>query len=93
MINSIEDGYSYDDGQAFCSHCEGQLLWEIRRPATDTSAVETNLLLAARTGSHANASVINGENSGDMIEEYQQAYMTKDELSLKGAASALLSTI
>ncbi|KAF1790184.1 hypothetical protein GQ600_2620 [Phytophthora cactorum] len=85
MINSIEDDYSYDDGQAFRSHCEGQ-------PAPDTSAVETILLLAVGTGSHTNASVIDGQDSGDMIEECQQAYMTKDEPSLKGAASALLST-
>jgi len=55
--------------------------------------VENKLILAALTASHTNSSFFNGEDSGDMIEEYQQAYMTKNDAALKGAVSVLLSAV
>ncbi|OWZ23122.1 LOW QUALITY PROTEIN: hypothetical protein PHMEG_0002044 [Phytophthora megakarya] len=93
LLRSIDCGYSVEKGEAFRPHGEGPLVWELQRPASDAYMVETNLILAALTCSHTNSSVINGVDCGDMIDEYQQAYMTKDDVALKSAASALHSAL
>ncbi|OWZ12366.1 hypothetical protein PHMEG_00014489 [Phytophthora megakarya] len=92
-LAAIDAGYSPGLGQCFRAHDEGPILWELSRPVQDVCVVETNLVLAALTCSHTNSSIINGEDSGDMVEEYQQAYMTKDDVALKGAAAALMGAI
>jgi hypothetical protein len=83
LVSSIDAGYATRIGEGFRPHPEGPILWEMTRPVADCNVVETNLALAALSCSHTNASFINGEDSGDMIEEYQQAYMTKDDTALK----------
>ncbi|KUG01982.1 hypothetical protein AM587_10008008 [Phytophthora nicotianae] len=55
--------------------------------------VETNLSLACLTDSHTNSAIMSGEDAGDMVEEYQQAYMTKEKGGLKHAISAMHSAI
>ncbi|EGZ08101.1 hypothetical protein PHYSODRAFT_306172 [Phytophthora sojae] len=93
ICEGIDAGYSTEKGQCFRSHDEGPVVWELKRAQMDASVVETNLVLATLTVSHTNSSVINGESSGDMVEEYQEAYMAKNQIALKGAATALLGAI
>ena len=89
----IDEGYDLQNGKLFRDHTNGIVLWELCRSQSNSFTVETNLLLAATTMSHTNSAVITGEDPGDMIEEYQEAYMTKNDIALKGACSALLSAI
>lgn len=48
--------------------------------------VETNTLLSGLTASHCNSSVMNGEDTGDLVDEYQQNYRTKEGAGLKNTA-------
>ncbi|KAG6946051.1 hypothetical protein JG688_00016239, partial [Phytophthora aleatoria] len=91
LAGTIDDGNSVEKGEVLRPHCEGSLLWELARPLSDKRVVETNLVLAVLKCSHTNSSVINGEGSDDMIDTYQQAYVTKDDVAFKPAASALYS--
>lgn len=55
--------------------------------------VETNLGLAALSGSHTNSAIMSGKDAGDMVEEYQQAYMTKEKGGLKCSAAVMLTAL
>jgi len=93
LRNFIDAGYDIDNGKLFRDHTDGPLLWELHRPSSDNLVVETNLTLASTIMSHTNSAIVNGEDAGDMIEEYQENYMTKNDVALKGAALALLAAI
>lgn len=51
------------------------------------------MTLAALTASHLNSAIINGKDADDMIDEYHNSYMTKDDVGLKGTVSVLLSVL
>lgn len=89
----IDNKYSAAEGELFRRHSAGPILWELNRPSIDGIVVETNLALAAFTASHSNSAIIDGQDAADMIDEYQNSYMTKTNAGLKGAASALLSSL
>ncbi|KAG6952293.1 hypothetical protein JG688_00013347 [Phytophthora aleatoria] len=55
--------------------------------------VETNLSLACLTRSHTNSAVMDGMDAGNMVEEYQQSYMTKEKGGLKFATTAMHTAI
>ncbi|ETK89061.1 hypothetical protein L915_06787 [Phytophthora nicotianae] len=69
------------------------MVWEQFRPESDEMFIETNLLLSGLTASHCNSSIMNGEDAGDMVDEYQQNYMTKEGAGLKNAAAVMLTAL
>jgi hypothetical protein len=74
-------------------HLAGPIVLELRRAEEDKFFVEANLIVTNLLGCHNNASVITGKESGEAIEEYACAYMTKEGAPLRQAAAVLLAAI
>jgi hypothetical protein len=53
------------------------VVWELKRPESDESLVESNVAINNIVGCHNNVSLINGRASGESIEEYLLSYMLK----------------
>ncbi|ETI54038.1 hypothetical protein F443_03100 [Phytophthora nicotianae P1569] len=89
----LDAGYDTAKGEFLRPHIAGPVVWEQFRSPPDSMFIETNMLLSGLTGSHCNSSVMNGEDAGDMVDEYQQNYMTKDGAGLKNAAVVMQTTL
>ncbi|KAJ8520271.1 hypothetical protein ON010_g17965 [Phytophthora cinnamomi] len=89
IADGIDARLSFANKRIFRKHTSGAIVWEQHRPARDAMFVETNLSRACLTASHTNSAITNGEDAGDMVEEYQQSYMTKEKGGLKRAAAAM----
>ncbi|KAG1704967.1 hypothetical protein DVH05_004993 [Phytophthora capsici] len=85
----LDTGYNTEQSEILRPYIPGPIIWEQQRPECD----ETNLLLSGLTDSHCNSNVLNGEDSGDMVDEYQQNYMTKEGAGLKNAAGVMLTAL
>ncbi|ETN10951.1 hypothetical protein PPTG_22614 [Phytophthora nicotianae INRA-310] len=89
----LDAGYDPEQGEFLRPHIPGPIVWEQFRPESDGMFIETNLLLSGLTASHCNSSIMNGEDAGDMVDEYQQNYMTKEGAGLKNAAAVMLTAL
>ncbi|KAF4149935.1 hypothetical protein GN958_ATG00874 [Phytophthora infestans] len=89
----LDESYDPELGEFLRPYIPGPIVWEQFRPESEGMFVETNTLLSGLTGSHCNSSVMNGEDAGDMVDEYQQNYMTKEGSGLKNAASVMLTAV
>ncbi|ETM98560.1 hypothetical protein PPTG_24588 [Phytophthora nicotianae INRA-310] len=74
----LDAGYDTAKGEFLRPHIAGPVVWEQFRTPPNGMFIETNMLLSGLTGSHCNSSVMNGEDAGDMVDQYQQNYMTKE---------------
>ncbi|KAE9026896.1 hypothetical protein PR001_g10721 [Phytophthora rubi] len=100
FVESGSDVIAAIDGQRARSgkrllrgHTNGAIIWEQCRPERDALFVETNLSLACLSRSHTNSAISNGLDSGDMVEEYQHSYMTKEKGGLKSSAAVMLTAL
>ena len=74
-------------------HPPGPILWDIQRHQQDSYYVENNLIITNLLQCHNNASPITGHDSGQAVEEYTSAYMTKEGAPLRQAAAVLLAAV
>lgn len=93
VADFIDRKRDFSNKRVLREHTDGAIVWELRRPASDAMFVETNLGLACLSGSHTNSAIINGKDAGDMVEEYQQSYMTKEKGGLKCGAAVMLTAL
>ncbi|ETM48838.1 hypothetical protein L914_06688 [Phytophthora nicotianae] len=89
----LDAGYDPEQGEFLRPHIPGPIVWEQFRPESDGMFIETNLLLSGLTASHCSSSIMNGEDAGDMVDEHQQNYMTKEGAGLKNAAAVMLTAL
>eukprot|EP00644_Phytophthora_capsici_P015140 jgi/Phyca11/128368/e_gw1.75.10.1 len=93
VAGNIDVSPNYDMKRLLRKPTNGAVVWEQHRPQEDELFVETNLGFACLSRSHTNSSVINGRDAGDMVEEYQQAYMTKEKGGLKSATAVMATAL
>jgi hypothetical protein len=89
----LDAGYDPAKGEFLRPHISGPIVWEQFRPEVDGMFIETNTLLSGLTASHRNSSVMNEEDAGDLVDEYQQNYMTKEGAGLKNEAAVMLTAL
>ncbi|OWZ13563.1 hypothetical protein PHMEG_00013094 [Phytophthora megakarya] len=81
LEEKLDAGYDLVSGEFLRLHITGPIVWEQFRLKPDGMFIETNSLLSVLTGSHCNSRVMNGEDAGDMVDDYQQNYMPRKVLA------------
>ena len=89
----LNASYNPLDGEFIRPHTELPIIWEMHRPKSDETLAEANIIKTNILDLHNNASVINGEDSGEAVEQYEQSYMTKEGAPLRQAASVMLAAM
>ncbi|KAG1703379.1 hypothetical protein DVH05_007327 [Phytophthora capsici] len=89
IARHVDAAMDYSAKRVVREHLNGAIVWEQRRPREDSMFVETNLPLACLSASHTNSAIMNSEDAADMVEEYQQSYMTKEQGGLKSATAVM----
>ncbi|KAF4143959.1 hypothetical protein GN958_ATG06846, partial [Phytophthora infestans] len=93
LADTLDATLLYPSKRSMREHVRWTIVWEQHRPEKDAMFAETNLALACLSCSHTSSAVMNGEDAGDMVEEYQQAYMTKEKGGLKHAPTVMYTAL
>ena len=92
-VTFLDGGYDLEAGEFLPRHPPLPIVWEQQRPKRDAKFVECNLTMAALLDSHSNSSTITSTYAGEVADEYEANYMTKEGAGLKYAASMMLTAI
>jgi len=91
--NALDAPYNPLEGCITRPQLTGPIVWEMHRPKRDTMIVEPNLIVSNLLQCHNNAALITGKDSGEAVEEYTAAYMTKEGAPLRQATAILLAAV
>ena len=92
-VTFLDSGYDLEAGEFLPRHPPLPIVWEQQRPKRDAKFVESNLTMAALLDCHSNSSTITSTYAGEVADEYEANYMTKEGAGLKYAASMMLTAI
>ena len=90
---ALDGPYKPLEGCITRPHLTGPIVWEMHRPKRDAMFVESNLIVSNLLQCHNNAALVTGKDSGEAVEEYTVAYMTKEGAPLRQATAVLLAAV